>query len=64
MTKLFSIPDNFPQRFRLHNEVHVRAPISLKLPVTSTFLALSLDKEEKKQELTLLAELCERSGAP
>jgi uncharacterized membrane-anchored protein len=62
VTKLFSIPDNFPQRFRLHNEVHVRAPISLKPPVTSTFLALSLDKEEKKQELTLLAELCERYG--
>ena len=62
MTTLFSIPDNFPQRFRLHNEVHVRAPISLKLPVTSTFLALSLNKEEKKQELILLNEFCEKYG--
>jgi len=62
VSEQFSIPDNFPQRFSLHNEVHVRAPISLKLPVTSTFLALSLTKEEKKQELTLLTELCDKFG--
>lgn len=62
MTTLFSIPENHPQRFSLHNEVHARAPVTLQLPVTSTFLALSLDSEEKKSECILLATLCERYG--
>ena len=62
MPPLFSIPDNFPQRFTLHNEVHARAPIVITLPVKSTFLALSLSNEEKKQESIHLAHLCERYG--
>lgn len=62
MTTQFPIPENFPQRFILHNEVHARAPISLKLPITSTFLALSLNKKEKSEELALIIQLCERYG--
>ena len=60
MTQIFHIPDNHPQRFKLHNEVHARAPIVLKLPVRSTFLALSLTGEEKKQEQAHIAKLCDR----
>ncbi len=62
MTILFPIPENHAQRFSLHNEVHARAPITLPLPVTSTFLALSLNSEEKKQERAHLAKLCDRYG--
>ncbi len=62
MTPLFSIPESHPQRFNLHNEVHARAPVTLQLPITSTFLALSLNSEEKKLERLLLAKLCDRYG--
>jgi uncharacterized membrane-anchored protein len=58
--QIFHIPENHPQRFQLHNEVHARAPIILKLPVKSSFLALTLSNEEKKQERKHLAALCER----
>lgn len=62
MTTLFPIPENHSQRFSLHNEVHARAPITLPLPVTSTFLALSLNSDEKKLERIQLAKLCDRYG--
>ena len=62
MTKTFSIPENHSQRFKLHNEVHARAPVSLTLPVRSTVLALALSNEEKKLELSHLTNLCERYG--
>ncbi len=62
MTSLFPIPENHEQRFSLHNEVHARPPITLTLPITSTFLALSLNSEEKKQERLHLAKLCDRYG--
>ncbi len=60
MTYSFPTPESHPQRFKLHNEVHARAPIALKLPVISTFLALTLSTEEKKQEQECIAKLCER----
>ncbi|MFW5442941.1 MAG: DUF3422 family protein [Methylococcaceae bacterium] len=62
MTKIFSIPENHPQRFELHNEVHARSPIVLKLPVISTFLAVSMNSEEKKQERAHIGTLCDRYG--
>jgi len=62
VTILFPIPENHSQRFSLHNEVHARTPITLKLPVTSSFLALSLSSEERKQERIHLAKLCDRYG--
>ena len=60
MTHLFSTPESHPQRFKLHNEVHARAPIALKLPVISTFLAVTLSNEEKKSEQEYITTLCER----
>jgi len=60
VTPLFNIPENHPQRFKLHNEVHARAPIVLTLPVKSSFLALMLTHEEKKNEYKQLLKLCER----
>lgn len=60
MTYLFSTPESHPQRFTLHNEVHARAPIALKLPVISTFLALTLTSDERKGEQEYIAKLCER----
>ena len=62
MTTLFPIPENHPQRFVLHNEVHARAPFSLNLPVRASHLALLLTNEEKLQERQNLIALCERSG--
>ncbi len=60
MTILFPIPENHNERFNLHNEVHARAPITLKLPVTSSFIALSLTSEERKLERIHLKKLCDR----
>ncbi len=62
MTSLFPIPDNHVQRFSLHNEVHARAPITLPIPVSCSFLALTLNTEEKKQERIHLLRLCDRYG--
>ncbi len=62
MTQIFPIPENHPQRFTLHNEVHARAPVALKLPAKSTFLALSLSQEQRKQERDHLVTLCDRYG--
>ncbi len=62
MTILFPIPENHSERFKLHNEVHARSPIILKLPIRSTFFALTLSSEEKKTERIHLSKLCERYG--
>lgn len=62
MTTLFPLPDNHPQRFNLHNEVHARASVILNLPVSASHLALTLNNEEKKQDRNHLCKLCERFG--
>ena len=62
MTKIPPIPDNHPQRFILHNEVHARTPIVLKRPVRSSLLALTLSNEEKKWEHAYISVLCDRYG--
>ena len=62
MTPLFPIPENHPQRFVLHNEVHARAPFILSLPVRASHLALLLSIDEKQLERQHLIKLCERFG--
>jgi uncharacterized membrane-anchored protein len=62
VTLLFPIPENHPQRFVLHNEVHARAPVNLSLPVRASHLALLLTHDEKMQERRHLSMLCERFG--
>ncbi|WP_026603998.1 DUF3422 domain-containing protein [Methylomonas sp. 11b] len=62
VTTLFQIPENHPQRFILHNEVHARASSILSLPVRASYLALSLTSDEKMQERRHLKALCERFG--
>lgn len=62
MTTLFQLPENHPQRFVLHNEVHVRASFNIKLPVRASHLALLLATDEKMQERKHLNMLCERFG--
>jgi uncharacterized membrane-anchored protein len=62
VTTLFPIPENHPQRFVLHNEVHARAPLALNLPVRASHLALLLSPDEKIQERKHLITLCERFG--
>jgi uncharacterized membrane-anchored protein len=62
VTPLFPIPENHPQRFVLHNEVHARAPSIGTLPVRASHLALLLSSDEKLQERKHLATLCERFG--
>lgn len=64
MATLFQIPQNHPQRFVLHNEVHARASSILRLPVRASYLALALSSEEKARERHHLKTLCERFGAP
>lgn len=60
MTTLYPLPDNHPQRFQLHNEVHARSPVNLELPVKSTHLALKLEGDDKKLDREHLLYLCER----
>ncbi|NOT12916.1 MAG: DUF3422 domain-containing protein [Methylococcaceae bacterium] len=62
VTTLFPIPNNHPQRFVLHNEVHARASYILNLPVRASHLALLLTNDEKAQECQHLRTLCERFG--
>lgn len=62
MVTLFHLPDNHPQRFLLHNEVHVRSSFNIKLPVRASHLALLLTTDEKMQERKHLSLLCERFG--
>jgi uncharacterized membrane-anchored protein len=62
LTTLFHLPENHPQRFVLHNEVHVHASFNIKLPVRASHLALSLNTDEKAQERKHLVTLCERFG--
>jgi uncharacterized membrane-anchored protein len=64
VTALYQIPQNHPQRFKLHNEVHARASLMLSLPVRTSYLALLLSTEEKRQERLHLIVLCERFGCP
>jgi uncharacterized membrane-anchored protein len=63
VTNLFPIPENHPQRFLLHNEVHARASLMLELPVRASHMALMLTSEEKLQEREHLTQLCQRFGA-
>lgn len=60
MTKLLHIPENHALRFTLHNEIHARPPVSLKLPVSASHLALTLSEDEKAQEYEHLKVLCSR----
>ncbi|MEQ1636771.1 MAG: DUF3422 domain-containing protein [Methylococcales bacterium] len=62
VTTLFPLPNNHPQRFVLHNEVHARASFILNLPVQASHLALMLTNDEKSQERKHLLTLCERFG--
>jgi len=60
MTTFFRVPENHPQRFELHNEVHARPSMALPLPVKASHLALTMDGEQKESEHRHLAALCER----
>jgi len=62
VTTLFPLPENHPQRFKLHNEVHARSSVIFDLPVTTSHLAIMLSREEKNQDRKHLIELCERFG--
>lgn len=60
--KLFPIPENHALRFSLHNEIHARPPVPLKLPVSASHLALTVNEQEKNQERAHLISLCQRFG--
>jgi len=62
VAKLLHIPDNHPQRFSLHNEIHARPPVSLAIPVRASYLALILSPDEKQDEREHLHNLCIRFG--
>ncbi len=64
MTTVYPIPENHPQRFSLHNEVHARSTIIRGLPGRASHLALSRSNDEKLYERKHLSQLCERFGVP
>jgi uncharacterized membrane-anchored protein len=62
VTTVYPIPENHPQRFSLHNEVHARSTIIRGLPGRASHLALSRSSDEKLHERKHLSQLCERFG--
>jgi uncharacterized membrane-anchored protein len=56
------LPPDHPERIALANEVHARPYESLHTPQRADYLALTLDKDEREQELRHLAELCREFG--
>lgn len=62
MPKLLPIPENHAQRFTLHNEIHARPPVTLKLPISASHLALTVDHNDKSLERQHLSRLCTRFG--
>jgi uncharacterized membrane-anchored protein len=62
VTTVYPIPENHPQRFSLHNEVHARSTIIRGLPGRASHLALSRSSDEKTYERQHLSQLCERFG--
>ncbi len=60
MATLFKLPENHPQRFQLHNEVHARSSVILQLPVRASHFALMPDGDDKKREWQHLVTLCNR----
>jgi uncharacterized membrane-anchored protein len=60
MTHLFHLPENHPQRFKLHGEAHARQAMELPIPVRASHFALTLEGEQKAQDHVHLCLLCER----
>lgn len=60
MTHIFHLPENHPQRFKLHSEAHARQAMDLPLPVRASHFALTLEGEQKAKDWQHLCLLCER----
>lgn len=58
------LPEDHPLRQELHNEVHARPPVPLRIPSRLSFLALLSEPANFLAEREHLAALCVRYGAP
>ncbi|MGB8436085.1 MAG: DUF3422 domain-containing protein, partial [Burkholderiales bacterium] len=58
-----TLPADHPQRFLLSNEVHARPQEALHPPVRVSYLAVTIEPEERDAEHVHVAALCARYGA-
>ncbi|MGH8738788.1 MAG: DUF3422 family protein [Burkholderiales bacterium] len=56
------LPENYPQRFQLANEVHARPHEPLKAPEKVFYLAVLVDAAARQREQAHVTALCERYG--
>jgi uncharacterized membrane-anchored protein len=56
------LPENYPQRFQLANEVHARPHEPLRAPERAFYLAVLVDAAAREREHAHVAGLCERYG--
>src|SRR5215472_8761062 len=55
-------PPDHPERVALANEVHARPYEALQTPQRAEYLALTVDRDEREQEILHLTELCRSFG--
>lgn len=56
------LPEQFPQRKELNDEVHARPPELLHTPVGIIYVAMLSTAEQTRAELEHIAQLCRRNG--
>ncbi len=57
-------PPDHPHRQALNDEVHARPPEELVAPTRLSFLALTVDAEQRRQNFDLICELARDAGVP
>ncbi len=57
-------PPDHPHRQALNNEVHARPPEELVAPTRLSFLALTVDGEQRQRNFDLMCELAQSFGVP
>lgn len=57
------LPENHPQRFALANEIHARPQEAVQPPARVSYIAVSVEPEDRDREHAHVSALCERYGA-
>jgi uncharacterized membrane-anchored protein len=62
--QLKRFPSDHPHRLSLNNEVHARPPEELVAPTRLSFIALSVDAEQRQRNFDVMCNLARDRGAP
>jgi len=57
------LPEDHPQRFALANEIHARPQEAVQPPARASYLAVSVEPDDRSREHAHVSALCERYGA-